>query len=172
MHKDEEEQKNKSARLVFEYWKARPAHSNPSVHIAIFNDKNERLLITMCSFNDSFLFPTESWQLLLAGCCQHPGGLMQPRSARGNRHSGCNKPHVLQRPHMQPAKGQLFPAPHLLGLRNHRSPYPRNGTTRDENQELRRNPPAQCMRFHTIKTYWYLPVTNINIFIYTSVFPW
>lgn len=66
-----------------------------------------------------------------------------------------------------PSSKQLFPVPHLLGLRKHRNSYPRNGITGDENQELRR-----CMRFHTIKTYWYLPVANINIFIYTSVCPW
>lgn len=127
----------------------------------------------MCSFNDSFLFLTESWQLLLAGCRQHPGGLMKPQSARRNRHSGCDKPHVPQRPHIQTAEGQLFPVPHLLGLRNHRNPYPRNGITGDENQELRRFLHLRrCMRFHTIKTYWYLPVANINIFIYTSVCPW
>lgn len=123
----------------------------------------------MCSFNDSFLFLTESWQLLLAGCCHHSGGLMQPQSASGSRHSGCDKPHVLQRPHIQPAEGQLFPTPHLLGLRYHRNPYPRNGTTGDENQELRMDPPPQCIRFHTIKPYWYLPVANINIFIYSNL---
>lgn len=85
----------KSTRLEFEYWKARPAHPDPNVCNATFNDTNETHLMTICSFNDSFPSLCESWQLLLTGCCHYVGGGDRAVVSLGRQRFRMRQTHVL-----------------------------------------------------------------------------
>lgn len=136
---------------------------------AMLHLTSERHVTTICHFSYIFLSPWESWQLL-AGCCHHAGAWHSCSLPEETWIQGVTCPMFWY--HVLPTEGQLFPAPHLLCLRNQRNSYPKSGTSGHvkKQEQLRMDPPTQGMRFHTIKTFWYLLRTNISIFICTSGF--
>ena len=160
MSKSEE----KSTRLEFEYWKSRPAHSDPNVCHATSNDTSERHLMT------TWQLCLPVWKLTTPSCKMLPlcwrcdtAVVSLWRQWFGMQTPCSDTTSVYWR--------STLPRPTPAWMRNQRNSDPKNGTFGDEKQEwLTRDPPTQGTRFHPIKTFQYLIGANITIFICTSGF--
>lgn len=84
--------------------------------------------------------------------------------------SGCDLPHVLVPCPTYWRSTLPCPTPSVLEKSEEFISQKWHFWTCKKQEQLRMDPPTQGMRFHTIKTFWYLLGTNISIFICTSGF--